>query len=155
VFGRAFAWSELCSVQRKQFCDQANQHNEEKPMPRELIDTTKDKRYVRRDDAGRFNEVDDVGRSLASDTRRKAKTRVPAGEGDRGDQKRAGTASRQRTTAGKTSGKSRTNKKTTAARSSSKRTATKRAPARTASSKRKTGASARGRGAGKSTGRRG
>jgi hypothetical protein len=55
---------------------------------RELIDTGTDKRYVRRDEKGRFDEVDDVGRSLAQDVRKKAKTKVPAGQGDRGDQKR-------------------------------------------------------------------
>lgn len=55
---------------------------------RELIDTGKDKRYVRRDDTGRFKEEDDVGRSLSQDRRRKAKTTVKAGQGDRGDQKR-------------------------------------------------------------------
>ena len=32
---------------------------------RELIDTGADKRYVRRDEKGRFEESDDVGRSLA------------------------------------------------------------------------------------------
>jgi hypothetical protein len=55
---------------------------------RELIDTGNDKRYVRRDEKGRFDEVDDVGRSLSQDVRKKAKTRVPAGQGDKGDQKR-------------------------------------------------------------------
>jgi len=55
---------------------------------RELIDTGTDKRYVRRDDKGRFNESDDVGRSLSQDRKRKAKTIVKAGQGDRGDQKR-------------------------------------------------------------------
>ena len=55
---------------------------------RELIDTGTDKRYVRRDEKGRFDEVDDMGRSLAQDVRKKAKTKVPAGQGDRGDQKR-------------------------------------------------------------------
>jgi hypothetical protein len=55
---------------------------------RELIDTGNDKRYVRRDEKGRFDEVDDVGRSLAQDVKREAKTKVPAGQGDRGDQKR-------------------------------------------------------------------
>ncbi|HEV2913574.1 MAG TPA: hypothetical protein VGX92_09865 [Pyrinomonadaceae bacterium] len=56
---------------------------------RELIDTGTDKRYVRRDDKGRFDEVEDVGRSLAQDVKRKAKTKVPAGQGDRGDRKRS------------------------------------------------------------------
>jgi hypothetical protein len=55
---------------------------------RELIDTGRDKRYVRRDDEGRFNESDDVGRSLAQDIRRPAKKKVPSGQGDRGDRKR-------------------------------------------------------------------
>jgi hypothetical protein len=57
-------------------------------MPRELIDTGTDKRFVRRDDKGRFKEVVDVGKSLAQDVRRKAKTEVKSGEGDRGDRKR-------------------------------------------------------------------
>jgi hypothetical protein len=57
---------------------------------RELIDTGNDKRYVRRDDKGRFKEVDDVGRSLSEDVRKHAKTTVKSGQGDRGDQKRNG-----------------------------------------------------------------
>jgi len=55
---------------------------------RELIDTGSDKRFVRRDDEGRFEEVDDVGKSLGQDVRKHAKTTVPPGQGDRGDQKR-------------------------------------------------------------------
>lgn len=55
---------------------------------RETIDTGTDKRYVRRDDKGQFEESDDMGRSLAKDVRQKAKTKVPPGQGDRGDQKR-------------------------------------------------------------------
>jgi hypothetical protein len=55
---------------------------------RELIDTSRDKRFVRRDKAGKFNESDDVGRSLAQDRRRKAKNVVKPGHGDKGDQKR-------------------------------------------------------------------
>ena len=56
---------------------------------RELIDTGTDKRYVRRDAEGQFKESDDVGKSLAQDVRKKAKTTVPAGQGDRGDQKQS------------------------------------------------------------------
>ena len=53
---------------------------------RELIEPNKgDKRYVRRDEKGRFEEVDDVGRSLAQDVRRQAETEVKPGQGDRGD----------------------------------------------------------------------
>ena len=55
---------------------------------RELIDTGTDKRYVRRDDKGRFDESDDVGRSLAQDVKKHAKTEVESGQGDRGDQKK-------------------------------------------------------------------
>jgi hypothetical protein len=55
---------------------------------RELINTGRDKRYVRRDVKGRFNESDDVGRSLAADRRKKAKTVSKPGQGDRGDRKR-------------------------------------------------------------------
>lgn len=54
-------------------------------MPRELIDTGNDKRYVRRDDKGRFKESADVGKSLAADRRTRAKTAVKSGDGDRGD----------------------------------------------------------------------
>jgi len=57
-------------------------------MPRELIDTGKDKRYVRRDKKGQFKESDDVGKSLAADRRKTAKKVAKKGEGDRGDQKR-------------------------------------------------------------------
>jgi hypothetical protein len=55
---------------------------------RELIDTGKDKRFVRRDDEGQFKESDDVGRSLGQDRKQAAKKAVRSGQGDRGDQKR-------------------------------------------------------------------
>ena len=55
---------------------------------RELIDTGRDKRFVRRDEQGQFDESDDVGRSLPQDTRRKAEKTVRPSQGDRGDQKR-------------------------------------------------------------------
>ena len=55
------------------------------PMPRELIDTGTDKRFVRRDQEGQFKESDDVGRSLASDQKRDSKAKTKRGEGDRGD----------------------------------------------------------------------
>jgi hypothetical protein len=41
--------------------------------------------YGRRDEQGRFREMDTVGRSLSSDKRQKAKTKAPRGQGDRGD----------------------------------------------------------------------
>jgi hypothetical protein len=55
---------------------------------RELISPNGDKRLVRRDEQGRIKESDDLGRSLAQDVRKTAKTKGAAGQGDRGDQKR-------------------------------------------------------------------
>ena len=54
-------------------------------MPRELIDTGTDKRYVRRDEQGQFKESDDVGKSLAQDQQRDSSTKPKRGEGDKGD----------------------------------------------------------------------
>ena len=56
---------------------------------REVIVTGTDKRYVRRNPKGQFKESDDVGRSLAKDVRRAAKTKVKSGQGDKGDRPRA------------------------------------------------------------------
>jgi hypothetical protein len=52
---------------------------------RELIDTGRNKMYARRDEQGRFKEMDDVSRSLSGDRRRTAKTKARPGHGDRGD----------------------------------------------------------------------
>jgi hypothetical protein len=60
-----------------------------KAAKRELIDTGTDKRYVRRDNKGRFNESDDQGKSLTQDRRQRAKTESKPGQGDRGDRKRS------------------------------------------------------------------
>lgn len=55
---------------------------------RELIEPNAgDKRYVRRDDDGRFTDQVDVGESLAQDQRRKAKGEAKPGQGDRGDRR--------------------------------------------------------------------
>lgn len=56
-----------------------------KAARRELIDTGSDKRFVRRGAAGKFKESDDVGKSLSVDRRKKAKTKVKSGQGDKGD----------------------------------------------------------------------
>jgi hypothetical protein len=49
-----------------------------------------DKRFIRRDEKGQFNGNQvSVGKSLAADRRNKAKTVVPKGQGDRGDQKKS------------------------------------------------------------------
>jgi len=53
---------------------------------RELINTGRDKRYVKRNPDGTFKESDDVSRSLSLDIRRHAKRTVKAGFGDQGDQ---------------------------------------------------------------------
>ena len=55
---------------------------------RELIDTGTDKRYVRRYEMGRFDEVVDVCKSLSQDRKRQAKNEAKPGQGDRGDRKR-------------------------------------------------------------------
>jgi hypothetical protein len=52
---------------------------------RELITPNGDARYIRRDAQGRIRESDDVGRAQQADRRRKAKTKVKSGYGDRGD----------------------------------------------------------------------
>jgi hypothetical protein len=53
---------------------------------RELIEPQKgDKRYVRRDENGRFGEQADVGKSSAADQRQHSKTPAKPGQGDRGD----------------------------------------------------------------------
>jgi hypothetical protein len=48
-----------------------------------------DKRYARRDQDGQFtSDQVSIGKSLAADRRVHAKTVVPKGQGDRGDQKK-------------------------------------------------------------------
>ena len=56
-----------------------------KAAKRELIDTGTDKRFVRRGAKGRFKKSADVGKSLSSDPRKKAKTKARPGQGDKGD----------------------------------------------------------------------
>jgi hypothetical protein len=53
---------------------------------RELIDTGTNKLFVRRNARGTsFKSVVDAGKSITADKRRKAKRKVPSGQGDRGD----------------------------------------------------------------------
>jgi len=59
---------------------------------RELIDNGTDKRYVRRDEKGQFDQVVDVGRSLSQDRKRHAENESKPGHGDRGDRKRLSTS---------------------------------------------------------------
>ena len=55
---------------------------------RERVDTGTDKRFVRRKPSGKFKESDDLGKSLTSDRRTKAKRAATSGQGDKGDRKR-------------------------------------------------------------------
>lgn len=59
-------------------------------MPeRELINSPRGDRYVRRDARGRFtSDQTIVGKSLGADRRQAAKTIVAKGQGDRGYQKK-------------------------------------------------------------------
>jgi hypothetical protein len=55
---------------------------------RELIEPNEgDKRFVRRDKEGKFEESDDVGRSLSQDRKQTAKKESKPGQGDKGDRK--------------------------------------------------------------------
>ena len=54
-------------------------------MPREMIDTGTEKRFVRRDKQGQFSESDDVGKSLSQDQKRDSNTKPKRGDGDKGD----------------------------------------------------------------------
>lgn len=58
---------------------------------REMIDTGRNKMFAKRDVQGQFKEMDDVGRSLASDRRTAASTVAKSGHGDQGDRPRAAT----------------------------------------------------------------
>jgi hypothetical protein len=54
-----------------------------------------DRRYVTGNNAGQFKKEVNVGRSLAADRRKKAKTKVAKGQGDRGDTNRTGNVVKQ------------------------------------------------------------
>jgi hypothetical protein len=54
---------------------------------RELIAPRGSKLYVGRGAKSRIKESDDVGRSLAADRRRQARTLAKPGQGDRGDRR--------------------------------------------------------------------
>lgn len=61
--------------------------NRKAAAKRELIDTGVDKRYVRRDEQGQFEESDDVGRSLRRDQKTQAANKSKPGHGDKGDRR--------------------------------------------------------------------
>jgi hypothetical protein len=56
---------------------------------RELLKSRTATFFARRTSKGRFKEMDERGRSLAADRRRKAKGRSKSGYGDRGDRRAA------------------------------------------------------------------
>ncbi|MDP9098636.1 MAG: hypothetical protein M3N48_06530 [Verrucomicrobiota bacterium] len=57
-----------------------------KTSKRTVIEPNKgDRRYARRNKKGEFQKQVSVGRSLAADRKRTAKTKVKKGQGDRGD----------------------------------------------------------------------
>jgi hypothetical protein len=68
---------------------------------RELIAPRGDKRYIRRDAAGRIKESDDLSRSLSQDRRRKATKAAKPGQGDRGDRKPAAKKAARKTSRAK------------------------------------------------------
>jgi len=68
---------------------------------RELIAPRGDKRYIRREAAGRIKESDDASRSLSQDRRRKAKKAANPGQGDRGDRNPASKAPARKKTRAK------------------------------------------------------
>jgi hypothetical protein len=60
-----------------------------KTTKRTVIEPKKgDRRYVRRNKKGEFKKEVTVGKSLAADRKRTAKTKVKKGQGDRGDVQR-------------------------------------------------------------------
>ncbi|HEU4749247.1 MAG TPA: hypothetical protein VFS56_12155 [Gemmatimonadaceae bacterium] len=72
---------------------------------RELIEPNEgDKRFVRRDEEGKFKESDDVGRSLSQDQKRQAKTESESGQGDRGDRNPRSTGGNAQNTQGSQQG---------------------------------------------------
>ncbi len=65
-----------------------------KAAKRQLLDTGPTSDTVRRNQNGHFKESDDVGRSLATDRCQHAKTKVPKGQGDKGDRQCSALAAR-------------------------------------------------------------
>jgi hypothetical protein len=75
---------------------------------RELIEPHPgDRRYVRRDDAGRLDDVVDVGRSLGQDLQKEAQAISHRGQGDRGDRTEPGNPAEPTEPRGRKNGTSR------------------------------------------------
>jgi hypothetical protein len=56
---------------------------------RDTVKTPNATLYAKRSARGRFKEMDEKGRSLTTDRRRKAKSKTKSGYGDRGDRRAA------------------------------------------------------------------
>ena len=76
------AWQELKQMAKKTAA------TKRRAAKRELLTPGTDKRFVRRGATGTFKESDDVGKSLGTDRRKRAKAEVPSGQGDKGDRAR-------------------------------------------------------------------
>jgi len=75
-----------CEIKSKKGIGSTATKRTRKASKRTVIQPHKgDRRYVRRNKAGQFKKEVNVGRSLAADRRKKAKTKVGKGQGDRGD----------------------------------------------------------------------
>lgn len=62
---------------------------------RTLIAPKGDKRYIKRDEKGRFKQSDDQGKSLSRDVKQTAKKKVKPGYGDQGDQPKKATSKKK------------------------------------------------------------
>src|SRR5262245_8726410 len=91
---------------------------------RELIDTDRDKPYVHRVNRGQLKESDDVGRSLATARRRRAKSKPS--EADKGDRPRAKTKRKATSKAGRKAARKSAGRKGTARRSARNKAAKRR-----------------------------
>jgi hypothetical protein len=63
---------------------------------RDTVKSRKATFYSKRTSAGRFKQMDEQGRALASDRRGKAETKTRSGYGDRGDRQRPKKAGRKK-----------------------------------------------------------
>jgi len=75
----------MATKKRAKRAKQKSSKKKKTAAKRTLIAPKGDKRYVRRSAKGRFKESDDVGTSLSTDRRKRAKTKAKRGQGDKGD----------------------------------------------------------------------
>jgi hypothetical protein len=77
----------LCIFRRWRAFISRNQSMGPVMSKRELVDTCTDRRYVRRDENGKFKQIVDVSRSLTPDARHHVKHKAKTGEGDKGNRR--------------------------------------------------------------------